>query len=354
MTLRKAAAVALTIGVLAVAVAGAQETPAPFGTTIEVRRIVTEVRVVDYDGSPVLGLGPEDFKVKVNGDPAELESVLWIPSTAEAAAGPAIKVVGEAGDKRSPRPPEGLLIVVLFQVDYAPRPSRTVGLVRMAPRASEFVANLGPGDKVAVLVFSSHLQLRADFTDNHEAVAEMVKTSEVLRGKMELSGPANPSLAEHFDIDEAKDAASMDRALELIGKALEPIPGTKSLVFFGYALGQMSAGHRVTIDDGYRKAMEALSAARTSVFSLDVTDADYHSLEIGLRAVAEDTGGFYVRTHIFPDFAMNKLVNVISSYYELSIIPPPDLDDEYTIKVKVNRPKTDVYVRQDHASSSVW
>jgi len=146
----------------------------------------------------------------------------------------------------------------------------------------------------------------------------------------------------------------MARALELIGEALMPITGTKSLVFFGYALGQMSAGHRVTIDDGYRKAMETLSAARTSVFSLDVTDADYHSLEIGLRAVAEDTGGFYVRTHIFPDFAMKKLVNVISSYYELSIIPPPDLDDEYTIKVKVDRPKTDVYVRQDHASSSVW
>jgi len=224
----------------------------------------------------------------------------------------------------------------------------------MAPRASEFVADLDPGDKVAVLVFSSHLQLRSDFTDDHEAIAEMVKTSEVLHGKMRMLGPANPSLAAHLDLEEAKDAASMARALELIGEALKPIPGTKSLVFFGYALGRMSAGHRITIDDGYRRAMEALSAARTSVFSLDVTDADYHSLEIGLRAVAEDTGGFYVRTHIFPDFAMEKLVKVISSYYELSILPPPDLDDEYTIKVKVDRPKTDVYVRQDHASSSVW
>jgi len=166
--------------------------------------------------------------------------------------------------------------------------------------------------------------------------------------------PSNPSLTEYFDIEEGKDAASMARALELIGEALQPIPGTKSLVFFGYGLGQMSAGHRVTIDDGYRKAMEALSAARTSVFSLDVTDADYHSLAIGLRAVAEDTGGFYVKTHLFPDSAMKRLVHVISSYYELSIIPPPDLKDEYTIKVSVKRPKTDVYVRQDHASSAVW
>lgn len=354
MTFRPVAAAALTIVLLAPFTAEAQETPTPFGTTVEVRRIVTEVRVVDFDGSPVLGLGVEDFKVKVDGDPAEVESVLWIPSTSEAADAQSARADARTVQDRPPRPPEGRLIVVLFQVDYAPRPSRTVGLVRMAPRASEFVADLDPGDKVAVLVFSSHLQLRSDFTDDHEAIAEMVKTSEVLHGKMRMLGPANPSLAAHLDLEEAKDAASMARALELIGEALKPIPGTKSLVFFGYALGRMSAGHRITIDDGYRRAMEALSAARTSVFSLDVTDADYHSLEIGLRAVAEDTGGFYVRTHIFPDFAMEKLVKVISSYYELSILPPPDLDDEYTIKVKVDRPKTDVYVRQDHASSSVW
>lgn len=354
MTFRPVAAAVLTIGLLAAFTAEAQETPTPFGTTVEVRRIVTEVRVVDFDGSPVLGLGVEDFKVKVDGDPAEVESVLWIPSTSEAADAQSARADARTVQDRPPRPPEGRLIVVLFQVDYAPRPSRTVGLVRMAPRASEFVSDLDPGDKVAVLVFSSHLQLRSDFTDDHETIAEMVKTSEVLHGKMRMPGPGNPSLAAHLDLEEAKDAASMARALELIGEALKPIPGTKSLVFFGYALGRMSAGHRITIDDGYRRAMEALSAARTSVFSLDVTDADYHSLEIGLRAVAEDTGGFYVRTHIFPDFAMEKLVKVISSYYELSILPPPDLDDEYTIKVKVDRPKTDVYVRQDHASSSVW
>jgi VWFA-related protein len=354
MTFRKPAATFLTFGVLAATTVGAQETPPPFGTTVSVRRIVTEVRVVDFDGSPVLGLGPEDFKVKVGGDPVEVESVLWIPSTAEVADASAARLVEGATEDLAPRQPEGRLIVILFQVDYAPRPSRIVGLVRMAPRASEFVADLGPGDKVALFVYSSHLQLRADFTDDLDLIAEMVTTSEVLHGKLKSTGPADPSLAENFDIEEGKDTASMARALELIGEALKPIPGTKSLVFFGYALGQMSAGHRVTIDDGYRKAMETLSAARTSVFSLDVTDADYHSLEIGMRAVAEDTGGFYVKTHMFPESAMTRLVHVISSYYELSIIPPPDLDDEYTIKVKVDRPKTDIYVRQDHASSAVW
>jgi hypothetical protein len=224
----------------------------------------------------------------------------------------------------------------------------------MTPRASDFVAGLGLGDKVAVLVYTSHLQLRADFTDDHEAIAEMLTPQEVLRGRVEPPTASGPSLGRHLDADDAKKAASMADALELIGEALKPIPGTKSLVFFGYALGRMSAGARITIDDGYRRAMEALSGSRTSVFSLDVTDADSHSLALGLRTIAEDTGGFYVKTHQFPDIAMKKLVRVISSYYELEIIPPPDLEDDYTIKVSLDRPRTDVYVRQDHPSPYVW
>ncbi len=335
-------------------VAGAQETPTPFGAVVEVRRILTEVRVVNFDGSPVLGLGPSDFRVKVGGERAEVRSVQWIPSTAEAAEASSTETTDPPSTVHHPVKPEGRLIVVLFQTDFAMHRSRTIGLVRMAPRASEFVAGLGPDDKVAVLVYTSHLQLRADFTDDHEAIAEMLTPNEVLRGRVEPPAASAPSLGEHLDADDAKNAASMADALELIGEALKPIPGTKSLVFFGYALGRMSAGNRVTIDDSYRRAMEALSAARTSVFSLDVTDADYHSLALGLRTIAADTGGFYVKTHLFPDTAMKKLVRVISSYYELEIIPPPDLDDEYRINVSVDRPRTDIYVRQDHPSPNVW
>ena len=332
----------------------AQETTPPFGTVVEVKRILTEVRVVHHDGSPILGLGPGDFKVKISGERAEVRSVLWISSATEALEESAGAPGGKPSTAHPTHEPEGRLIVVLFQTDFGTNPSRTIGLVRMAPRASEFVSGLGPNDKVAVLHFESHLELRTDFTDDYSAIAEMLNATEVLRGRMEPPAAAGPSLAEHLDAEEAKDAADMARALELIGEALKPIPGTKSLVFFGYALGQMSAGVRVTIDDGYRRAMEALSAARTSVFSLDITDADYHSLAFGLRTIAEDTGGFYVKTHLFPEIAMKKLVRVISSYYELEIVPPPDLGEEYTIKVRVDRPRADVYVRQDHPSPHVW
>ena len=83
------------------------------------------------------------------------------------------------------------------------------------------------------------------------------------------------------------------------------------------------------------------------MFSLDITTADYHTLEVGLRQVSHDTGGLYIKTNLFPRAAIDKLTRMITSYYELSIIPPPDLAQAYKIKVKVKRPATEVYVRQN-------
>jgi VWFA-related protein len=349
---RRAAAAAL-LTIAASATAAAQQAPTPFAGVVDVTRIVTEVRVVDHDGFPVTGLTPGDFRVKVDGRPAEVESASWVPSTAGAASP---KSTGAAPDDAvvASAPGEGRLIVVVVQTDLALRASRTIGLLKLAPQVRAFVASLGDSDRVALFTFGSHLELRSDFTDDHEAVAAMLAPTEVLEGALPAPDPTGPSLSSHLDRDEMRGAASMSRALELIGLALQPIEGTKSLVFVGFALGKMSAGPRVTVGDQYRRAMEALTAARTSVFALDICDADFHSLELGMRILSDDTGGFYIKTHIFPEIAVDKLARVISSYYELSIIPPDGTRDPYRIRIKVQRPRTEVHVRQYHPSSYRW
>ena len=58
------------------------------------------------------------------------------------------------------------------------------------------------------------------------------------------------------------------------------------------------------------------------MFSLDITDADYHDLEFGLQQVAGDTGGFYVKTHLFPALAMDRLEGALAGYYSLSFEKP--------------------------------
>jgi len=321
------------------------QTPTPFGTTVDVTRILTEVRVVDDAGYPVAGLGPEDFQVKIDGRRVDVEAVSWIPTTDEIAAMAEITRDSVMPSGAVLAVPEPRLIVVVFQSDL--NLYKIKGIVRMAPQAADFVRNLAPTDRVALLTFESHLELRSDFTVDHDALAEMITTTEILHGTIDPPEPSSPLLSKYFDMDEARKAATMTNALELIARALMPLPGPKTLVLFGWGVGRFNPGHPIMTAD-YGDTVAALAAARTSVFSLDITTADFHTLEIGLRQVSKDTGGIYLKTHLFPDTAMDKLVRVISSYYELSIVPPPKLKHPYLIDVKVKRRGARVYVRQNH------
>jgi VWFA-related protein len=326
---------------------GAQQLPTPFDTTVEVKRILTEVRVVDDGGHPIADLGPEAFQVKIDGKRAAVEAFSWIPTTAEAAAMFATPRNGVLPTGAILAVPEPRLIVVLFQSDI--NLYRIKGMVRMAPQAADFVGNLAPTDRVAFLTFESHLELRSDFTVNHGALAEMITTTEILDGTIEPPESSSPLLSEFFNNEVARKAATMTEVLEMVARALIPLPGPKTLVLFGWGVGRHNPGHPITTA-GYGSAVGALAAARTSVFSLDITTADHHTLEIGLRKVSHDTGGIYLKTHLFPDGAMEKLVRVISSYYELSVVPPPKLQEPYLIDVKVKFPGARVDVRQNHAT----
>ena len=44
---------------------------------VEVARVVVDTRVLDARGRPVRGLGLDDFRVFIDGEPARIESVRW-------------------------------------------------------------------------------------------------------------------------------------------------------------------------------------------------------------------------------------------------------------------------------------
>jgi len=331
--------------VLIAAGAAAQEPfPTPFGAVVEVSRILTEVRVVDRLGEPVQGLSVEDFKVTIDGRPVTVESALWVPTSGEASV-ESLDSGTTTGEETAISLPEPRLIVIVFQTDI--NLYRLKGVVRMAPEAAVFVRNLAPNDLVALFAFESHLELRSDFTADHDAIADMLNTREILNGRMTPPAPGSTSLAAFFDSEKARRAATLTHALEVIGKALIPIPGPKTVVLFGWGLGRYNVGQPIIEKHSYGPAVAMLAAARASVFSLDITTADYHTLEFGLRRISHDTGGLYIKTNRFPSSAVDKLTRMITSYYELSIVPPPDLAEAYEIKVKVRRPATEIYVRQN-------
>jgi VWFA-related protein len=315
-------------------------TPAPrFGDEIAVRLVTVVVRVVDGAGDPVLGLAPKDFRVRVGRRGVPVAAVDWVASgeaaggtreapeaaAATAPVGPApaaspTALPREAAPEPPPHGAPGKLVVIFVQADNN-APSRVRGHLRTLPFTRELLASLQPEDGVAVVSFDSHLKLWQDFTRDREPVPAVIYQAIHFGGRPpepSAAAAASPSLARHFDGREALRAASPERALAVTAEALAALPGEKVLVLLGWGLGNFSSmGTQMT--PAFAPAVRALAAARTTVFALDVTEADSHDLEVGLRGIAEATGGTYDKTNLFPALAIRQLARTISGYYVLSL-----------------------------------
>src|SRR5512140_3158259 len=99
-----------------------------FRETVTVESVVVDARVVDGAGRPVRGLGPADFRVRVDGRDVPVQSARWVAG-GEAPPEEAARAAAVAG---TPVERPGRLVVYLFQKDM--EPSRIVGLIRMLQR----------------------------------------------------------------------------------------------------------------------------------------------------------------------------------------------------------------------------
>ena len=319
-----------------------------FTEEARVDRVVIDAHVTYDDGEPIRDLVAADFIVNVDGRRVPLESVEWVPATANEAAAslkPGDITWGDA--PALPEPvlayPPGRLIVLFYQTDY--EPLRIHGFLRMAQYTGRFLQTLLPTDRVAVVSFDSHLKLRQDFTDDQQkirnAMIACLRTAEP--GPVE-PGPF-PSLARHFDYRAAGKAVTPERGLDLVARALEPIPGGKSMLYFGWGLGTIGGmtGPIPKEKKEYLRALQSLSAARVNIFTLDITDADYHTLEY--RLVAEATGGTYQKTHLFPAAALDRVTRAISGRYVLVFVKPNLPRGAHDVEVKLATRKGRVSAR---------
>jgi VWFA-related protein len=297
-----------------------QEQPPPRfeGEEVDVALSTIVARVVDTWGAPVPDLKPEDFRVRAGKAEIPVVAVDWVSGDGPPAAPDAPAETGEetAPEPAPPLPRPGRLVVFFVQADL--NPTRISGQLRLRLHTRELLDTLGPDDRLAVVSYDSHLKLRQDFTRDHEQVYAALDRAMLYGDEAEIA-PAGPgSFAAHFDYAAARAAASPERALELTARAMEPFPGEKTLIFLGWGLGRFGGGG-VDMIPAYRPAVRALGAARASVFVLDVTSADSHSLEVGLQNVADATGGIYLKTFRLPGLAVRTLAKTISGYYVLTL-----------------------------------
>lgn len=337
---RTGAHTALALLGLVAAQVAAQQKPDRYIERVEVARVLIDARVLDDRGAPIRNLQVDDFAVEIGGKAARLESVEWVAG-APAEEPPLESASLDIASERH----HGRLIVFVFQKSL--ERSRIVGFMRMLIEARGMLDALTPQDRVAVLSFDSHLQVWLDFTNDFDRVRQVFRRGILFERGAAVQESVGPSLVRALDSRTAKRTYSIEKALRRIGEALEDLPGAKSVVLVGHGFGRLGLSG-VTMDNEYSAMRDALQRARASVFSLDVTQADYHSLEAGLQLVATDTGGFFARTHIFTDRAMEMLVGALAGHYVLFVEQPPLKRGVHQINVELTRRKGQVFANRTY------
>ncbi|MCM3877362.1 MAG: hypothetical protein NEA02_13225 [Thermoanaerobaculia bacterium] len=279
-------------------------------------RVVLDAYVTDGAGEAVPDLTASDFRVRAGRKELEVESAEWIPTGKS--EGPA-DAVDSKGMAPAVRYPPGRILVFFIQADIGRH--RAKGLMRVRSEIRRLLDTLVPTDRAAVVRFDSHLTLLCDFTANR-AVLEASLDEGLLQGTAPAIVPSPfPSLAAGLDREAARRAANVERALDLVSRALVPIPGGKALLFLGWGLGIDRAPREGRDLDS---AFASMAAARISVFTLDVSDADWHTLETTLQQTSALTGGTYQKTHIFAGGAVSRLAKSLGGRYVLVCVPPDD------------------------------
>jgi hypothetical protein len=71
-----------------------------------------------------------------------------------------------------------------------------------------------------------------------------------------------------------------------------------------------------------------------------------------LQLVSEDTGGFYARTHVFPDAAMRRLAGALAGYYVLLVEKPESRRATHDLEVTLIHGRGRVFASSRYAEGS--
>ena len=328
--------------VAATAVSASGQAPGakPYTERVDVNRVLLDVRVTDGVGEPIEALTKADFVVRIDGKPVAVESASWVTGALRS-EGFLMTPAGEPSATPTP-PVEGRLIVFLVQKDL--EPTRITGLMRLLIEARPFFAAFTPRDRIAVLSFDSRLRIWSDFTNDLERVRALLQHDILLSEPAALVESDAPSLVASLGAREAKDAATMEEALALVGRSLERLPGAKSVIVFGHGFGRLGMSG-VDLAADYEEARRSLRAARASVFCLDVTQADYHSLEAGSSRSPKTPAASSSARTCFPKLALNRLAGVLAGHYVLMVERPPVRKGRHRVEIAVPHRNATVLVR---------
>jgi len=309
---------------------GPQEVP-PAGTfaeRLEVSEALLDVLVTDRDGNVVLGLGPADFRVRVDGEPAEVSAASFYSNR---------RFLDAAGAARLGLDPAAVpdrRTFVLFFDDQRLESFDNPELrQRQLQAGRDAVAwlrrELAGNDRVAVVHHDVRLKLQQDFTgdleDLERAIGRAARGQDPPEDWPSRQRPADdsPSLAASLPAppELARATADVHEAMTVLADAARAVPGRKNLVLFTTGFGDLGPGGVFRPDPRYDPAMvRALNSANVAVYTVDlVPHATRHQFEAFFGYLAGATGGLPFLDVVDFSIPLARIARETNGYYLVSV-----------------------------------
>jgi len=246
------------------------------------RLVVLNVFAKDKSGKDLLMLKKEDFTVLEDGKPQniaifELQKLDSEPSsTAVASSSGPPPAIAKAQQITTRAPGEiqyrdRRLMVFFFDLSSMPPTDQ----VRAGKAALKFIdQQMKPSDLVALMTFSTKLEVKQDFTDNRDQLREAIKELRIGEGS-DLAGEASTGSEDEadngaaFQADESEfNIFNTDRklgALESAAKMLANLPEKKALIYFSSGVGKTGMENQSQL----QSTMNAAIRANVSFYPVD-------------------------------------------------------------------------------------
>jgi VWFA-related protein len=282
--------------------------PSQFGEKVDVNVVLIDAVVTDSKGHQILGLGKDDFIVKENGTPQQIESVDYFTNrrllTAREQDAP-FKVERVRDDR-----------YFIFFFDK-PQEAQLFDRVRLARDAAlKFVDNdMLPGDRVAIVGHDVRLKVYSDFTSDkatlHKALDDVMFFSNGLKESTLV-----PDTKKMVD-----KTGTVFEALTVLGDSLHAIKARKNLVLFSAGIvahdEDVRGGLLVSRSRYYDPMIHALNASNVTVYTVNL-QADTPETPLfhqNLETLAHDTNGEYFRHNVTFANLVHRIEETNNGYY---------------------------------------
>ena len=310
---------ALGFALLALALPSLSQ-PQPFEEQIDVNAVLLDIIVTDNKGNQILGLSKDDFIVKENGVPQEVDSVDYFTNRR------LLDSREESAPFKVERVREDRYFIFFFDKPEAGAMFDKLALARHG--VQDFLDNhMKETDLVAVVGHDVRLKVYSDFTADKKQLARALDQSTRFgKGLLKAGAGEGPSILRNVGIETMTNrTGTVYQALEVLADSVRSIRARKNLVLFSPGIADINESVRGgMLFDRSRHldpAIEALNAANVSVYAAQLqspsdpgmaTTPLFHQR---LNEIADSTGGHYFQFNTNFKPAIEQVEQTNAGYY---------------------------------------